>query len=142
MPSAVALRIGTLLQDACDRLGMDRLAFIQIDRQRTSLIDHIGGCERILRTPLPVVYAIKIRLFIVLYLVTLPFALLHRIDVDWLIPVMTILVAYPLISLDRIGSELQNPFSKATLSHLPLGELSTKNLMRLLSSVQSDRIPE
>ena len=58
---------------------------------------------------------------------------------------MTTLVAYPLISLDRIGSELQNPFSRATLSHLPLGELSTnieKNLMGLLSSVQSDRIPE
>jgi putative membrane protein len=142
MPSAVALRIGSLLQDACDRLGMDRFAFMQIDRQRASLIDHIGGCERILNTPLPLVYAIKIRRFIALYLVTLPFALLHRIDTDWLIPVTTMLVAYPLISLDRIGSELQNPFSRANLSHLPLGEMSAtieKNLMGLLSSIQGAR---
>lgn len=142
MPSMVALKIGALLQDACDRLGMDRFAFMQVDRERATLIDHIGGCERILKTPLPLVYAIKIRRFIVLYLVTLPFALLHRIDTDWLVPVMTMLVAYPLLSLDRIGSELQNPFSRANLSHLPLGDITAnieKNLMGLLRSVRDDR---
>jgi len=30
------------------------------------------------------------------------------------------LVAYPLLSLDRIGIELQNPFNTTSLSHLPL----------------------
>jgi putative membrane protein len=30
------------------------------------------------------------------------------------------LVAYPLLSLDRIGIELQNPFNTQNLSHLPL----------------------
>jgi putative membrane protein len=34
------------------------------------------------------------------------------------------LVAYPLLSLDRIGAELQNPFGTANLSHLPLNEIS------------------
>ena len=36
-----------------DGLGLDRFSFLQIDRERAALIDHIGGCERILNTPLP-----------------------------------------------------------------------------------------
>jgi putative membrane protein len=114
---------------------MDRFAFIQLDKERATLIDHIGACERILKTPLPMVYSIKIRRFIALFLLTLPFALLHRINGDWLVPFITMMVAYPLMSLDQIGIELQNPFSKANLSHLPIGEISAtieKNLTGLL----------
>lgn len=140
MPSFVALKLGGLLRDACDHFKMDRFAFIQIDKERASLIDHIGACERILKTPLPLVYAIKIRRFIAMFLLALPFALLHHVDAVWLIPFITMLVAYPLISLDQIGIELQNPFSKANLSHLPLGDISATiegNLTGLLK-VQSD----
>lgn len=137
MPSFVALTLADLLRDACDRYGMDRFAFMQVDKERAALIDHIGACERILKTPLPLVYAIKIRRFIALFLLTVPFALLHRINGDWLIPLITMLVAYPLISLDQIGIELQNPFAKANLSHLPLGDISAtieKNLVGLLQA--------
>jgi len=143
MPSFVALSLAELLREACDRYEMDRFAFMQIDRERAMLIDHVGACERILKTPLPLVYAIKIRRFIALFLVTLPFALLHRISSDWLIPLITMMVAYPLVSLDQIGIELQNPFSKANLSHLPLGEISANiegNLKGLLD--EKRRLPE
>ncbi|MFK7777300.1 MAG: bestrophin family ion channel [Gimesia sp.] len=135
MPGFVALKISGLLQQGCQQFEMDRFAFLQIDKERTRLIDHIGGCERILKTPLPLVYSIKIRRFIALFLLTLPLALLHKTGSPWLIPLITMLVAYPLVSLDQIGIELQNPFSKANLSHLPLNEISAtieKNLMELL----------
>jgi putative membrane protein len=137
MPSFVALKLAGLLREACNRCDMDRFAFMQVDRERAALIDHIGACERILKTPLPLVYAIKIRRFIALFLLTLPFALLHRIENDWLVPIITMLVAYPLMSLDQIGIELQNPFAKANLSHLPLGDISAtieKNLLGLLEA--------
>jgi putative membrane protein len=136
MPSFVALKLGGLLRDACEHGKMDRFAFMQLDKERAMLIDHIGACERIKKTPLPLVYAIKIRRFIALVLLTLPFALLHRIEEsEWLIPFITMLVAYALVSLDQIGIELQNPFSKQFLSHLPLGEISAnieENLTALL----------
>jgi putative membrane protein len=118
---------------------MDKFAFLQLDRERAQLIDHIGACERILKTPLPLVYAIKIRRFIVLFLVSLPFALLHRVENDWLVPLVTMLVAYPLVSLDRIGVELQNPFATSQLSHLPLSDISSaieQNVIGLLGADQ------
>jgi len=32
-------------------------------------------------------------------------------------------VRYPLLALDQIGIELQNPFSRRHLRHLPLGDI-------------------
>lgn len=45
--------------------------------------------------------------------------------------------ANPLFSLDQIGVELQNPFAKVNLSHLPLDDISTtieENLTGLLTA--------
>jgi putative membrane protein len=143
MPSYVALRLGGLLRRAYDSKELEPFAFMQIDRERALLIDHIGACERILKTPLPLVYSIKIRRFIVLFLLTLPFTLLHRIGQAWLVPVITMLVAYPLLSLDRIGIELENPFSPKNHSHLPLDDIAAtieRNLMGLLKLKESEMI--
>lgn len=140
MPSFVSLKLADLLREACERFEMDRFAFLQMDRERAALIDHLGACERILKTPLPLVYAIKIRRFLALFLLTLPFALVYRLDIDWLVPFITMMVAYPLIALDQIGVELQNPFSTANLSHLPLDEISAtieRNVTGLLHDTSS-----
>jgi putative membrane protein len=135
-PSFVALKIDELLREACERHGMDRFAFLQAERERSGLIDHLGGCERIRKTPLAIVYSITIRRFIVIYLTTLPFALVHKFEVDWLTPVVTFVVAYSVLALDRIGIELQHPFDTRSLDHLPLDEICQtieKNLLALLS---------
>jgi putative membrane protein len=67
---------------------------------------------------LPAAYAIQIRQFLIPFLATLPFALLAK--VGWLTTLMTMLAAYPILSLDQIGTELQDPFSAESLNHLPL----------------------
>lgn len=136
MPSAAALQLADLLRDARDRQALDEFAFLQLDRERALLVDHVGACERILKTPLPLAYSIKIRRYIALFLFLLPFALLNRLHNDWLVPPICMLVAYPLFSLDQIGIELQNPFSNRNLSHLPLDEISAtieKNVTGLLA---------
>lgn len=135
-PSSVSLHIAGLLNEACTKHGMDRIAFLQADKERATLIDHLGTCERILSTPLPRVYAISIRRFILLYLGSLPFALLHKLEEEWMTPVLTMGVAFPILDLDQIGIELQNPFSTHSLSHLPLDTICAnieRNLMGLLA---------
>ena len=142
MPTMVALHLAQLLRTALPREharvgddAMDRFAFVQVDRERAMLIDHLGGCERILKTPLPRGYAIQIRRFLVLFLGTLPAALLSEIDSVWLVPLVTMAVAYPLLALDRLGEELQNPFSVHNVNHLPLDDISAtieRNLRALL----------
>jgi putative membrane protein len=145
MPSFIALRLAELLRRACEEHDLDRWAFLQIDKERTQLIDHIGACERILKTPLAKAYSIKIRRFLLLFMLTLPFVLLHRLENSTLIPPICMLVAYSLLALDRIGTELQNPFSERNLSHLPLDEISAtiqRNLLGLLQDVKELEQPE
>lgn len=137
MPSAVAVRLASLLREACTEHNMDSFAFMQIDRERALLIDHIGACERIQSTPLALAYSIKIRRFIAIFLFTLPFALMHSLNSVWLVPPLVMLIAYPLFSLDQLGVELQDPFNQHNLSHLPLDGICAnigRNVLSLLAA--------
>lgn len=121
MPSHVARVLDRLLGEAAERGELDRLAFHALLRERMALIDHLGGCERILKTPLPRVAAIKVRRFVFLYLMTLPFGVVER--AHWVVILVTAIVAYVTIGVDQVGAELENPFAVQHLSHLPLNDI-------------------
>ncbi|MEO8268359.1 MAG: bestrophin family ion channel [Aureliella sp.] len=148
LPDAVSREIASLLAEG-RKSGMDGFAFQEAEKQRGLLIDHLGGCERILKTPLARSGAIQVRQFIFLLLATLPFTLLQDFegtlygslvgsdesDRIWLVPVFIMILAYMLLSLDRIGMELQNPFDTRRVDFLPLDSICTtieQNVLELL----------
>lgn len=152
MPDAVSCEIAMLLYEA-RRLGMDGFAFQKCEEQRSSLVDHLGGCERILKTPLPRSGAIQARQFIFLLLITLPVGLMDAFETVpsnpssimqvtnqiWIVPLYVMLLAYPLLSLDRIGMELQNPFSTHRIDFLPLDSICMsieRNVLELLHDIE------
>lgn len=158
MPDLVAARLDRLLREALDR-GMPQMAYQQAQDQRAQLVDHLGGCERILKTPLARSSAIQVRRFVLMFLGTLPFALLSDFSSgwppipfltrdpgssDWIVPLFVMLMAYPLLSLDRIGMELQNPFDPRRVDHLPLDDICAtieRNLLELLDdAIRADGI--
>lgn len=112
---------------------LDDFAFMQAEHTRASLLDCQGAFERILKTPIPYVMAVKSRRFILLFLMALPFALVDLSEIINLL--ISGLVAYTLLSLDQIGIELQNPFSKTRLSHLPLDNIC-ENIKKDLLEIQ------
>ena len=155
MPDAVSSEIAMLLSEARNS-GMDGFAFHNLEAQRANLIDHLGGCERILHTPLARASAIQVRQFIFLLLITLPVGLMQDFETDaldttvihhslnqlWLVPVYVMLLAYPLLSLDRIGMELQNPFSTQRIDFLPLDSICTtieRNVLELLHDIEHEQ---
>lgn len=120
-PMILASLIAHELQQARKNHGLDSFAFIKAQEQLDDIIDSQGACERILKTPMPFVMAIKTRRFILFFLLMLPFALAN-ISL-YVCPLITGIVSYALFSIDQIGLELQNPFSKDNLSHLPLDNI-------------------
>lgn len=139
MPIYASRQIARLLRHAKDRGELDGFEFLRADDQRSQLIDHIGACERILKTPLAKVVSIKVRRFLFLYLLVLPFAVVDRSG--YLTPILTMLVAYPLLSLDQIGIELENPFSTSRLSHLPLESICETIEANVQALEETDPIP-
>ncbi len=143
MPNFVALRIGQFMRQACDAGQMNPLGFLQADRERMMLVESQGACERIRNTPVPWAYSVNIRRLIFLYLLAVPFALLDR--VQWATPIVTMLIAYPILAVDQLGVELQQPFAKKSLNHLPLDELTNtieRNLMGLLAACPAKTVGE
>lgn len=151
MPTFVATIMAQMLSEG-RREGMSRYAFLQAEQQRSMLIDYLGGCERIRKTPLARASAIQVRQFIFMFLVALPFALMGEftdaatsfsiagVDFNhgiYLIPLFIMLLALPMLSLDRIGMELQNPFDTRRIDHLPLDAIChtiERNLMEVLKN--------
>jgi ion channel-forming bestrophin family protein len=149
MPNFISTKIAMMLAEGL-RMGMDGFGFSQAEEQRARLIDHLGSCERILKTPFARSGAIQVRQFIFIFLATLPFALLSDFESGlpstlwvgessdqriWLVPFFVMLLAYMLLALDRIGMELQNPFDTRRVDFLPLDDICTtieRNLMELL----------
>ena len=117
-PNFISQKIAEALARLVASGELDHFAFLQAEKNRAALINSQGACERILKTPMPFVMAIKSRRFIFLFLLMLPIALAeYSLFLNLLV---TMLVSYALLSLDQIGIELQNAFSNVSLSHLPL----------------------
>lgn len=82
-----------------------------LDRLETCVADLggcIGGCERILSTPIPLSYTRHTSRSIVLWLATLPFALWE--PMGWAMLPAIFLISYIFLGIDEIGVEIEEPF--------------------------------
>lgn len=132
VPLELARRISTLLRQAQQRGLIGEYVMMQIDQNVQLLIDYLGGCERIHRTPLPFAYMVHLRRAIIVYTFTLPFALYK--DFGWLTIAVTFLVAYFFYGTEEIGVTIEDPFEKED-NDLPLEQICVtidRNLSALI----------
>ncbi|MEQ8358756.1 MAG: bestrophin family ion channel [Cytophagales bacterium] len=99
-----------------------------LDKEIKAFTDIIGACERIKNTPIPFSYSVYIKMFILVYVVTLPFAFMS--DFLYASVPITMVVSYILISIEVIGEEIEDPFGRDQ-NDLPTDELSEKILRNL-----------
>ncbi|NOU28448.1 MAG: hypothetical protein HOO96_11140 [Polyangiaceae bacterium] len=104
MATLAATKVG-LLRDA-QRLNDTEV--LALDANFTALLDALGGCERIVRTPVPFAYAQHIKSFVLLFCITVPFAMADAMH--WATPVAVGVLAFALFGIDEIGVEIEDPF--------------------------------
>ena len=85
-----------------------------------TLLDQQGGCEKIKKTPLPFVYAALIQQLLLLYLSSLPFALIPKMG--FVSPLVETVVALGMLGIEEAGVEIENPFGH-DLNNLPLDKI-------------------
>lgn len=81
---------------------------ITIDGGVTALVDALGACERIVKTPVPFAYAQHIKVFVLLFTFTIPFAVVDVLH--WGTPVAAAVLGFALFGIDEIGVEIEDPF--------------------------------
>ncbi|RYE90769.1 MAG: hypothetical protein EOO75_09710 [Myxococcales bacterium] len=96
-----------------------------------TLVDLLGGCERILKTPTPVGYVLLLERCITFYVSTLPLAIVEELDL--LTAPVTMMASYLVLMIEGLGRELDNPFGHDP-NDLPLSRICETIEMNLLGS--------
>lgn len=142
-PLKVAFWIGDYLQLQYQR---DRLNIYQLTAMHTllnKLVDVLGSCERIVKTPMPLAYAIHLKQLLLLYCLSLPFQMVGQLG-WWTAPVV-VLISFTLFGIEEIGIEIENPFGHHH-NDLPLDAICSTmrrnidDLTSLNPSVHSEEI--
>eukprot|EP00955_Chlamydomonas_euryale_P075496 362342-Chlamydomonas_euryale.AAC.11 len=87
---------------------MDSIEKTTLGTNITQYHDILGGCERLLRAPIPVSYTRHTARFLFLWLSFLPFAAYHNLH-EFTAPV-TMLIAACLLAVEEIGVQCEEPF--------------------------------
>ncbi|PLZ02025.1 hypothetical protein CY652_13450 [Burkholderia sp. WAC0059] len=134
-----------LLDDMRRRLaGLQRAGGISdtqlwmFDAQLAELGTIVGGCERILSTPIPFSYGVLLHRTVYAYCLLLPFGLVDSIGIAT--PLISLFVSYTMIALEAIASDIADPFGFAP-NNLALDAM-TRTIERSTLELCGEAIPE
>jgi putative membrane protein len=139
LPLAISRRITGLIAQGRQRQLISDIQQATLDQSIQFLVDAAGACERIHNTPMPFAYVVHLRRAMILYCLTLPFALVERFG--WATVPAVVLIAYNLFGIDEIGVEIEDPFG-GQKNDLPLEDIcgtieaDLKGILRTLPSLK------
>ncbi len=129
-PLAIAIQLTELLRDAQTQGALSEYARAAADQNIQQLVDCIGACERIHKTPLPFAYVVHLRRALILYCFSLPFALIKDFG-GWMV-LEVLFVAYVFFGIEEIGVQIEDPFGLDD-NDLPLERICTTIEQNLLT---------
>ena len=121
IPNHIALQLFERLAEAHRDGEINEGDYINIKAQHQALLDILGACERIKKTPIPFSYNVYLKIFITAYGVLLPFALINTFHFATIPLVMFIFFA--LIGVELLGEEIEDPFG-LDCNDLPTGDIA------------------
>ncbi len=107
-PLEIAFWIGDYLQQQTNQETLNLYQLPTLQGLINKLVDNLGGCERILKTPIPLAYSIHLNQLLFLYCLLLPFQLVD--ELGWWTGAIIALVSFTLFGIEAIGIEIENPF--------------------------------
>ncbi len=105
-----------------------------------------GGCERIKTTPLFRQYSLFSRVFVELFILMLPFALVNEMSKFgnygfWLTIPFTVLISWVFMTMEQIGEASENPFDNG-LNDIPISTICRNIEIDILEMLDETNLPE
>lgn len=108
------LRIVQEMSSMVKKANMDEVLMFNIDKSLAGFCDSIGVCERIFKTPMPLVYTRHTSRFLSMWLLFLPFALYKDLGDSFLhlatIPASALIAVF-FLGIEELGIQIEEPFS-------------------------------
>jgi len=99
---------------------IDSIQQMRMDENLDKLTEIVGGCERIISTPIPYSYRVLLHRTVYLYCFLLPFGLVDSLQ--WLTPFIVVFIAYTFVAFEAIADEIEQPFGTES-NDLALNEM-------------------
>jgi putative membrane protein len=137
IPNHISMQIFDRIAESHRDGELNEGDYINIKAQHQALLDILGACERIKKTPIPFSYSVYLKIFITAYGVLLPFALVTTFHY-WAIP-LVMFIFFALIGVELLGEEIEDPFG-LDCNDLPTGDIAhtiRNNIFEILESKSS-----
>ena len=108
MPLQIAKWIGDYLQNEYKSNCLNVYQLTMIQELVKGLMETVGNCERILKTPIPIAYSVHLNQLILIYCLLLPFQFVK--DLVWFTGPFVALISFTLFGIEEIGVEIEQPF--------------------------------
>ena len=121
VPNHISLQIHHLVKNQNQQNNISGDDLRNFKPQLQALLDILGACERIKKTPIPFSYNVYLKIFITAYGLMLPFAMVPEFGYYSIPIVMFIFFAF--IGIELMAEEIEDPFG-LDCNDLPTGEIA------------------
>ncbi len=119
-PLEVAFWIGDYLQRQQQRQSLNPYQLTASFQLLDEMVNVLGACERILKTPIPLAYSIHLKHMLLIYCLSLPLQLVDTFG--WWTGAIAGLVSFTLFGIEAIALAIENPFTY-DVNALPLDDI-------------------
>lgn len=137
IPNALLARNAHEMALACRDGALGDSQWVLLEQTLVQLTNAQGGLERIRNTPIPKQYAIYPRLFVNAFCLLLPLGIVDELLIYT--PVVSTLAGFMLMTMEKIGHDLQDPFNN-DIYDVPMESICQTIRTDLLQSM-GDSIP-
>jgi ion channel-forming bestrophin family protein len=134
-PLEISLWLGSYLESEYRQNRLDASRILELNNLLNGMVEGLTGCERILKTPMPIAYNIYLKRLILIYCLLLPFHLVA--ELQWWTGIVVAVVSFILLGIEEVGSQLEDPFGY-DLNDLPIDNICqnlTENVQNTIASV-------
>ena len=142
IPNYIAQQIFLEIAEAHRQGHINEGDYINIKAQHQSLLDILGACERIKKTPIPFSYSVYLKVFITAYALISPFALFPLFG--WMTIPIVMFFLFALLGVELLGEEIEDPFG-LDCNDLPTGDIAhtiKRNVFEILEDRSVGEIPK
>ncbi len=107
-PAVIMRLLAEWVRKAKNEGFLDSIQQARFDENFDKLSDILGGCERLVSTPIPYSYRVLLHRTVYIYCFLLPFGLVDSLG--WFMPLIVVFVAYTFVAFEAIADEIEEPF--------------------------------
>jgi ion channel-forming bestrophin family protein len=137
-PLKVAFWLHSYLIGQVQKNRLDPLQFVNMTGLISQMVDALGVCERIQKTPIPLAYSIHLRQLLMAYCLLLPFQMVEILG--WFTPILVSLISFTLLGIEEIGLQIEDPFGDDP-NDLPLDGICQTMVRNIDDLIHSTHIP-